>query len=46
MTVHVADMHVQVYRLVSVVKMAAMLEDCTMEEQHYVVRFFVGRRTQ
>jgi hypothetical protein len=36
MTVQVADAHVQ--RLVSVVKMATVLEVCTNEEQRSVVR--------
>jgi hypothetical protein len=38
MTVYVADAHVQ--RLVSVVKMATVLEECTTKDQHPVVRFF------
>jgi hypothetical protein len=38
------DAHVQ--RLVSVVKVATVLEDFTTEEQHSVVRSFVGKRTQ
>jgi hypothetical protein len=33
-------------RLVSVVKMATVLEDCTIEEQRSVVRLFVSKRTQ
>jgi hypothetical protein len=37
MTVYVADAHVQ--RLVSVVKMATVLEEYTTEEQLSVVRF-------
>jgi hypothetical protein len=44
-TVSVADTHVQFQRLVSVVKMATLLEECTTEEQRSVVRFFVGKRT-
>jgi hypothetical protein len=43
MTVLVADVHVQ--KLVSVVKMATMLEAYTTEEQRPGV-FFVGNRTQ
>jgi hypothetical protein len=39
MTVEVADAHGQVQRLVSVAKMATVLEDYTTEEQHSVVRF-------
>jgi hypothetical protein len=34
-------MHAHVQRLVSVVKMATMLEECTAEEQCSVVFFFV-----
>jgi hypothetical protein len=33
-------MHVHVQRLVSVVKMAAVLEECITEEQCCVVRFY------
>jgi hypothetical protein len=40
MTVQVADAHMHVQRLVSVVKMATVLEECTTEEQRSVVRFF------
>jgi hypothetical protein len=44
---YVADAHEHVQRLVSVVKMATMLEDCTTEEQLSVVRCFSARkRTQ
>jgi hypothetical protein len=32
-------MHAHVQRLVSIVKMATVLEECTIEEQHSVVRF-------
>jgi hypothetical protein len=39
MTVSVADAHAHVQRLVSVVKMATVLEECTNEEQSSVVRF-------
>jgi hypothetical protein len=39
MTVWVADAHAHVQRLVSVVKMTTVLEDCTTEEQRSVVRF-------
>jgi hypothetical protein len=40
----VADTHVHVQRVVSVVKMATVLEDCITEEQHSVVCFFfVGK---
>jgi hypothetical protein len=40
MTVYVADAHAHVVRVVSVVKMAAVLESCTTEEQGSIVRFF------
>jgi hypothetical protein len=46
MTAYVADVHARVQRLVSIVKMATVLEDCTTEEQRSVVCFFVGERTQ
>jgi hypothetical protein len=45
MTVYVADAYAHVQRLVSVVKMATVLEYIT-EEQRPVVSFFVGKRTQ
>jgi hypothetical protein len=35
-----------VQRLVSVVKMATVLEECNTEEQCSLVRIFVGKRTQ
>jgi hypothetical protein len=38
-TTLVADTHAHVQRLVSVVKMATVLEKCTTEEQRSVVRF-------
>jgi hypothetical protein len=45
MAVLVADDHVQ--RLVLVVKMATVLEECNTEAEHSVVCvFFVGKRTQ
>jgi hypothetical protein len=40
MTVYVADAHAHVLRLVSVVKMTTLFEECTTEEQRSVVRFF------
>jgi hypothetical protein len=47
MTVYVADAHAHVLRLVSVVKMATVLEEYTMEEQRSAVLFLcVGKRTQ
>jgi hypothetical protein len=39
MRVKVADAHAHVQRLVSVVKLATVLEVCTTEEQRSVVRF-------
>jgi hypothetical protein len=39
MTVWVADAHPHVQRLVSVFKMATVLEECTTEEQHCIVLF-------
>jgi hypothetical protein len=44
MTVGVADAHARGQRLVSVVKMAAVLEECTTEEQRSDVRFFCGQK--
>jgi hypothetical protein len=32
--------------LISVVRMATVLEECTTEEQRSVVRFFVGKMTR
>jgi hypothetical protein len=42
----VADAHAHVQRLVSVVKMATLLEKYATEEELSVVRFFVGKRIQ
>jgi hypothetical protein len=39
MTVYVADAHAHVQRLISVVKMATMLEKYTTEKQSSVLRF-------
>jgi hypothetical protein len=39
MTVKVADAHAHVQRLVSVLKMATVIEECTAKKQCYVVRF-------
>jgi hypothetical protein len=39
MIVQMAGVHAHVQRLLSVVKMAIVLEDCTTEEQRSVVRF-------
>jgi hypothetical protein len=39
MTVSVADVHAHVQRLVSVVKMATVLEECTTEEMHSIVHY-------
>jgi hypothetical protein len=41
MTVYVADAHAHIQWLVSVVKMATVLEGCTTEEQNSVVRSFL-----
>jgi hypothetical protein len=46
MTVKVADVHAHVQRLVSVVKMVPVLEDCTTEEQTSVARFSVCKKAQ
>jgi hypothetical protein len=43
LTVWVADAHVHVQGLVSVVKMATMFEDCTIKEQRSVVCFYSYR---
>jgi hypothetical protein len=42
MIVWVADAHVHVQRLVSVVKIEIVLEGCTTEEQRSVVCYFYG----
>jgi hypothetical protein len=39
MTVYVAEAHAHVQRLVSVIKMATVLEECTTEEQLSMARF-------
>jgi hypothetical protein len=39
----VADGNAHVQRLISVVKMATVLEECTTKEQRYVVRFLWAR---
>jgi hypothetical protein len=44
-TVELADAHADVQRLVSVAKMANVLEKCTTKEQHSVVHIFVGKMT-
>jgi hypothetical protein len=43
MTVKVADAHTHVQSLVSVVKMATVLEVCATEEQRSVLRFLWGK---
>jgi hypothetical protein len=43
MTVWAADAHAHVQKLVSVNKMATLLQGCTTEEQRSVVRLFVGK---
>jgi hypothetical protein len=45
MTVQIIDAHAHVQRLDSVIKMAAMLEECITEDLVSVVRF-MGKRTQ
>jgi hypothetical protein len=45
-TVQVADALAHVQRLVSVVKMVMVLDKCTTEEHHSVVRTFEDRMTQ
>jgi hypothetical protein len=40
MTVNVEDAYAHVHRLLSVVKLATVLEEYTTEEQRYVVRLF------
>jgi hypothetical protein len=40
MTVWVAEAHAHVEMLVSVVNMAIVLEECIIEEQYSVVRFY------
>jgi hypothetical protein len=42
----IADAHAHVQRLVSVVKMATVLEECSTEEQRSVVRLSMGKRNQ
>jgi hypothetical protein len=44
MIVYAADVHAYVQRLVSIVKIVTMLEECITKEQHYAVRFFVGKK--
>jgi hypothetical protein len=44
MSVYVADAHVHVQRLVSVVKMATVLEECATENQRSLVRVFYGQK--
>jgi hypothetical protein len=41
MTAQVAGGHAHVKRLVSIVKRAIVLEECTIEEQRSAVRFFL-----
>jgi hypothetical protein len=43
MTVSVADAHAHIQRLVSVVKLATVLEDCTTEEKRSDVRFLLEK---
>jgi hypothetical protein len=44
MTVWVADAHAHVQRLISVVKMAIVLEEYTTEEHSSIVRFLWAKR--
>jgi hypothetical protein len=44
MTVYVADTYAQVQRQVSLVKMATVLEACTIKEQRHFVRFLWAKR--
>jgi hypothetical protein len=44
MRVQVADAHVQVQKLFSVVKVATVVEECCTEEQRSIVRLFYGRK--
>jgi hypothetical protein len=46
MTAYVAKAHMHVQRLVSVVKMATVLEEYNIERQRSAMCFFVGKRTQ
>jgi hypothetical protein len=44
MTVMVADAHAHVQRLVLLVKMVTVLEECTTEEHRSVVHFLCGEK--
>jgi hypothetical protein len=46
MTDQVVDAYAHVQRLVSVVKMVTVLEECTTQDQRSVVRFTVVKNTQ
>jgi hypothetical protein len=46
MTVKVEEAHTHVQRLISVVKMATVIEVRSTEEKHSVVRLFVVTRTE
>jgi hypothetical protein len=39
MAVYVADEHAHGQRLISVVKMVTLLEECNTEKQHFLVQF-------
>jgi hypothetical protein len=41
MTVYVADAHAHVQRLVSIVKMATVLQEYSTEERRFVMRFYL-----
>jgi hypothetical protein len=45
-TVQVADAYAHVTRLVSVIKMATVLEKLSTEKQSTVMPFFLGKRTR
>jgi hypothetical protein len=46
MTVQLADSHAHIQRLVSVVKMATVLEEYITEEQRFCEFLFADKRTQ
>jgi hypothetical protein len=46
MTVYAAGAHAHVQRLVSVFKMATIVDDYVTEKQQSFVRFFIDKRTR
>jgi hypothetical protein len=44
--IQILHAHAHVQRLVLVVKLVTVLEECTTEEQSSLVRLFVDKRTQ